>query len=188
MLRTTAAALATSVARAGKGGARRHRRPVRSSSSSLSSSSELLTQVRKFDAGASVAEAATAPSSWYIDAAFLELEKAAVFGGSWLHVGHTGECALPGQYFAGKILDEPFVVVRGEPTAECPSGPLHAHYNVCSHHAMPLVKPGGGSLDLNCKRGGNEFVCPYHGWRYKCDGRLRQATAIKGIKDFKVKQ
>ena len=62
----------------------------------------------------------------------------------------------------------------------------HAHYNVCSHHAMPVAR-GNGQLDLLCRKGGNEFVCPYHGWRYRANGRLREARQIKGIKDFRAR-
>ena len=32
----------------------------------------------------------------------------------------------------------------------------------------------------------HEFECPYHGWQYGLDGRLRRATRLKGIKDFKA--
>lgn len=124
--------------------------------------------------------ARTAPASWYTMPEFMQLEEQAVFGDSWLHVGHTDQVSRPGQYFSGKMLNQPFVVVRGE------GGELFAHYNVCSHHAMPVAR-GDGQLDLLCSKGGSEFVCPYHGWRYRANGRLREAKQIRGIQDFRAR-
>ena len=138
----------------------------------------LINEIERFSPSCDVSEALTAPSSWYTDTEFLELEKLSVFHDAWLHVGHIGQVRTPGQFFSGNVVGEPFIVVRGE------NDLLHAHFNVCAHHAMP-VAPASGTLDLTCRRGGSEFVCPYHGWRYKCDGRLRQATQVKGIKNFR---
>ena len=42
------------------------------------------------------------------------LRRDAVFGSAWMHVGHTGDVAELGQFFTGKVLNQPYIVVRGE--------------------------------------------------------------------------
>ena len=37
-----------------------------------------------------------------------------MFGSAWMHVGHTGDVAELGQFFTGKVLNQPYIVVRGE--------------------------------------------------------------------------
>eukprot|EP01062_Namystynia_karyoxenos_P006842 TRINITY_DN12392_c0_g1_i1.p1 TRINITY_DN12392_c0_g1~~TRINITY_DN12392_c0_g1_i1.p1 ORF type:complete len:320 (+),score=79.40 TRINITY_DN12392_c0_g1_i1:68-1027(+) len=124
--------------------------------------------------GAVVGQCPTAPASWYIQPAFLELEKRSVFADSWLHVGVTPELPEPGSYFTRRIIDEPIIVCR-----EAETGELRAWYNVCSHHAMAVASGRG-----RC----NTFVCPYHGWTYGTDGRLRRATTIRGMQDFSARK
>jgi choline monooxygenase len=63
---------------------------------------------------------------------------------------------------------------------------VRSFYNVCQHHAAKLVNEDpllcSGS---DCKTI-EKFVCPYHGWRYRLDGRLEAATKLKGIQNFKA--
>ena len=42
------------------------------------------------------------------------MRRDAVFGSAWMHVGHTGDVAELGQFFTGKVLNQPYIVVRGE--------------------------------------------------------------------------
>ncbi len=51
-------------------------------------------------------------------------------------------------------------------------GRLHALHNVCSHRGHPLVESA-------CERRGR-ITCPYHGWSYGLDGRLRTTPHIGG--------
>jgi choline monooxygenase len=119
-------------------------------------------------------ESAKTPSAeWYTQPDFLVLEKERVFMRSWQAVGRIDEVATPGQYFTGELLGEPFVVLRDE------SSTLHAFFNVCRHHAARVAQ-GSGCV--------GELKCPYHGWTYSLDGRLKKATKLKGIKDFSPKE
>ncbi len=51
-------------------------------------------------------------------------------------------------------------------------GVLHAMHNVCSHRGHPLAEAA-------CERRGR-ITCPYHGWSYALDGRLRSTPHIGG--------
>jgi len=122
----------------------------RGQSSTAALSSDLLAalpavtrELDKFDATAGVAAALTAPSAWYVDRAFHDLDRDAVLGPSWAHVGHEGEWAEPGAFKCRTVAGSPIVVVRGA------DGDLKAFHNACAHHAMPvtpLKARGGGRI------------------------------------------
>jgi len=126
-------------------------------------------ELERFDPSVAIARASTPPASWYLDPSFLELELGTVFRRTWQGVGPVGRLANPGDYGAGEIGGEPFVVVRGADHR------LRAFFNVCRHHASCLVE-GEGNVE--------RLVCPYHGWTYDLDGRLRKAPRLGGVEDF----
>lgn len=144
-----------------------------------SSATWLEKQLEIFPREAPVEEALTAPASWYTDSAFFTLERHAVFQHPWLHIGHSSELPEPGTFLTRSIMGNPVVVVRDD------DGKLRAFHNVCSHHAMPVAE-GSGKTPRG-KDGRAQFTCPYHGWTYLTDGRLRIATQIKGLRNFKNK-
>eukprot|EP01098_Paradermamoeba_levis_P015501 TRINITY_DN7926_c0_g1_i1.p1 TRINITY_DN7926_c0_g1~~TRINITY_DN7926_c0_g1_i1.p1 ORF type:complete len:436 (+),score=133.26 TRINITY_DN7926_c0_g1_i1:135-1442(+) len=117
-------------------------------------------------------DAKTPPQNWYTDPAFAKLELDNVLRKNWQYVGHLESLQENGSYFTGKIFDQPYVVIKGE------DGQIRAFYNVCRHHAATLLNEESGS----CKS--PEITCPYHGWVYTTEGRLKKATKIAGIKDF----
>jgi choline monooxygenase len=62
------------------------------------------------------------------------------------------------------------VVVRGDDNV------LRGFYNVCRHHAAAVVtEPEGTATALRC---------PYHGWTYALDGRLKGTPDFAGVCDF----
>ena len=126
--------------------------------------------IADYNASAPLAEAYTIPSSWYIDSRVAELEKEAVFGGTWQAVGRAEQVAGPGQFVTADVAGEPIVVVRGADRE------LRAFYNVCRHHATGVVSDGEGRA-LN-------FRCPYHGWTYGTDGALKGTPDFDGVCNF----
>jgi choline monooxygenase len=112
-----------------------------------------------------VERSGTLPADWYTSRELYELEQKHLFRHVWQHVGRTEQVAEPGQFFTCQVANEPVVVVRdGE-------GRLRALSNVCLHRAGPVALRSG-------RRKG--FQCPYHGWTYELDGRVR---GVRGMED-----
>jgi choline monooxygenase len=123
-----------------------------------------------------LAKASTIPCSWYIDPAFLERERERIFRRSWHWIGRSEDVSRAGDYFAASVLDEPVVVVRGSDST------LRGLSNVCRHRAA-LIAEGRGSA--------KRLQCPYHGWTYGLEGKLRRAPEMAetdGVEDFDVEE
>jgi phenylpropionate dioxygenase-like ring-hydroxylating dioxygenase large terminal subunit len=74
-------------------------------------------------------------------------------------IGLSSECARPGDYLSADLGGVPVVAVRQA------DGALRAFVNACRHRAARLLD-GCGRLE-------RAIACPYHGWLYELDGRLR---------------
>lgn len=73
--------------------------------------------------------------------------------------------SLPeGSVLALELLDLPLLL------SHPPGGPPRAFLNRCPHRGVALLPPAAGAQP--CRR----LVCPYHGWTYDLDGRLRAAA------------
>ena len=123
-----------------------------------------------YDAEAPLGEASTIPSTWYTDLRIADLERRQVVGRSWQLVGRADEVAAPGDYVTADIAGEPVVVVRGA------DGILRGFFNVCRHHAAAVMTEPCGHAE--------KLTCPYHGWTYGLDGRLRSAPELEGVCHF----
>lgn len=79
--------------------------------------------------------------------------------------------ALPdaGSFVARDAAATPIVAVRGG------DGQVRAFRNSCRHRGAQLVDGSG------CARA---FVCPYHSWSYRLDGRLRHVPHARGFGDI----
>lgn len=133
----------------------------------LSETRQLLAEeLSRFEPDKPLAQAATPPASWYVDPRFLQLEKETVFKNHWQFVGRRDQLQRPGDFFCGRFLGLPYLVVLDEGSEP------RAFYNVCSHRGT-CVADGNGHT--------RELVCPYHGWTYALDGRLRKAPRAGAI-------
>jgi phenylpropionate dioxygenase-like ring-hydroxylating dioxygenase large terminal subunit len=100
------------------------------------------------------------PWAWYSDPEILRREGARIFARAWQYVGHAGQVAEPGSYFAATAGQIPVVVTRARDDV------LRAFLNVCRHRGH-VVAEGDGRR--------SSFQCPYHAWTYDLDGSLRAA-------------
>ena len=130
---------------------------------------ELLAE---FNPALDLADAHTAPASWYADPGFFELEKQ-VLKNSWQFVAPLKMLSEPGRFVSGEFLGEPYVILKDE------TGEIRAFYNVCRHHAACLVS-GDGQIP--------HLACPYHGWTYSLKGELMKAPHLGAIKNFDKKK
>jgi phenylpropionate dioxygenase-like ring-hydroxylating dioxygenase large terminal subunit len=125
-----------------------------------------------YDRSAMSDEAISLPAWIYHDPGFFELEKQAVFRGSWQLLCHVSDVPQPGDYHTFEFLGESVFAVRGE------DGQVRSFHNVCRHRASRLLDEPKG-------RCGKRISCPYHAWTYSSsDGRLLavpQKDAFKGL-------
>ena len=109
---------------------------------------------------ASLAGGSTLPAAWYTEPEIFAVERREIFPRGWQYIGPAGYVAQPGQFMTADLGSLPTIVARDQ------GGRLHAMANVCQHRGA-LVASGTGT----CKA----FKCPYHGWCYGLDGRLKTA-------------
>ena len=108
----------------------------------------------------------TLPAWVYRNPEFYELERELIFKRSWLMVGHVSQVPNPGDYMTLDAVGERAFVIRDR------DGVLRAFHNVCRHRASRVVLGDTG----NCA---GAIICPYHGWSYGFDGKLRAVPAEK---------
>ncbi|QDV89341.1 Anthranilate 1,2-dioxygenase large subunit [Phycisphaerae bacterium RAS2] len=126
--------------------------------------------LRQYDPTAPLEKAWTIPAPWYTDPAVAALEQQAVFGAGWQYVAPLDRLEAPGSFATAVVAGEPIVVVRGR------DGTLRAFFNVCRHHAAAVATEECGSCSV--------LRCPYHGWTYDLDGRLKGAPEFEGVEGF----
>ncbi len=115
--------------------------------------------------------AETLPAWIYENDEFFALERERVFLPAWQIVGHVNDMPNPGDYVTFELLGERAFVIRGK------DGALRAFHNVCRHRAHAVVMGKQGT----CKRA---ITCPYHGWTYELDGRLKGIPAADTFAPF----
>jgi phenylpropionate dioxygenase-like ring-hydroxylating dioxygenase large terminal subunit len=129
-----------------------------SSSSSTSNSSSKWAREETFaQTRLPVDEATTLPGAAYHDPELWELEKARVWGASWVGAVEAVDVARPGDVVPVSIAGQSFIIVND-------AGTIRAFHNVCRHRGAQLVA-------APCAKR-KTILCPYHRWGYALDGRL----------------
>jgi len=126
--------------------------------------------IQSYDPRAPLERASTIPAPWYTDERVAELERTAIFGGTWQAAARADQLEHAGDFVTTEIAGEPIVLVRSA------DGTLRAFYNVCRHHAAAVVTGETGHAA--------NFRCPYHGWTYGIDGALKGTPDFDGVCGF----
>ena len=98
------------------------------------------------------------PAHIFSDPAIFEMERQRLFARSWQFLAHVSEVPQRGDYVVRRILDDSFIVIRGD------DGEIRVLLNMCRHRGMQVCRTELG----HAKR----LVCPYHMWSYRNDGSL----------------
>jgi phenylpropionate dioxygenase-like ring-hydroxylating dioxygenase large terminal subunit len=106
-------------------------------------------------------ESSMLPAAAYVDPDVFAWERRHLFSGSWLCLGRLADLAPQQALTAGDIS---IVVTAAD-------GVARAFANVCRHRGHELLAEG------ECADRPS-IVCPYHGWSYTMDGRLRTAPRM----------
>ena len=110
------------------------------------------------------------PPRAFTDAAVLDWELDAIFGGGWICAAHVYSVAEPGTFVMREVGDQSFFVIGSE------EGP-RAFHNVCRHRGSRLLSESEGQLKRLIR-------CPYHAWGYGFDGSLKAAPKTEGLENF----
>ena len=98
--------------------------------------------------------------SVYTDPAVFAQEIAQIFGRAWLYLAHDSELKAAGDYVVRHLGTQAVILTRDA------DGGVRAIFNRCSHRGATLCAFDRGSAPQG-------HTCPYHGWRFAADGRLK---------------
>ncbi|BBZ10025.1 aromatic ring-hydroxylating oxygenase subunit alpha [Mycobacterium branderi] len=129
-----------------------------------------LSPAQRLEAGPMVADLDT--SKWpmkldperYWSQEFADLERDRLWPHAWQIACHESEIPEPGYWFEYTLLDQSYLIVRGN------DNEIRAFVNACRHRGNALCEGHGHSARL---------TCPFHLWQYELDGRLRRISDEK---------
>ena len=105
----------------------------------------------------------------FTDPAVFERERKLIFNKCWLYLGHESEIPNPRDFVTRNVGGRNLIFNRDK------RGAMHAFENICLHRGTTLeVRPRGNTA---------VFTCPYHGWVFDHEGRLRDQSARGGYDD-----
>lgn len=113
--------------------------------------------------------ASHAPGAIYTSPAVLQKEIDEYFMKEWLYAGRIEEIPNPGDYITMVLVGESIIIARDR------DGEIYAYYNMCAHRGPEVAQGCGNS---------RAFKCPYHGWTYDLQGKLKGAAFMEGTCDF----
>ena len=116
-------------------------------------------------------EAMTLPPWCYTSDDFFEREVERIFLHTWNFAGREDELPNPGDYLVLEMFGESVIIVRSE------SGQVNAFVNSCTHRGTRILEGKG-----HCRA----MICPYHGWTFDHDGKLKGARGMDKTLNFEL--
>jgi Rieske 2Fe-2S family protein len=117
----------------------------------------------------------TLPQASYVGADGFEAEQERIFFRQWFCVGREEELGEAGDFLSCEVAGQSILVTRQRDET------LRGYYNLCRHRGSVLT-PAEGKPDQTKIGASGTFKgsiqCPYHGWTYSLDGRLRAAPFL----------
>ena len=108
------------------------------------------------------------PAWTYFSRELLEIEEELLFRRHWQLVCHVADLPEPGDFQTLDIAGERALIVRGR------DGAIRAFHNLCRHRGSRVVAEEQGNLR-------NVIICPFHGWTYDLEGRLRWVAQPRAL-------
>ena len=112
------------------------------------------------------------PVTVYTDPDRFEAEMTCILRRKSLLACLSGRLPGPGSYLAQDLAGVPVLLMRGE------DGVARAFLNSCRHRGSRLLD-GSGAVR-------RAFTCPYHGWAYGADGRLKSVPHAEDFGEFDI--
>ena len=118
----------------------------------------------RFDAAAG--EGSGLPNRCYTCADWLRAENERIFARTWMLAGFCHDVPGMGDACPVEVAGMPLLVLRDR------EGAVRVFHNVCRHRGAAMVAAPCRDRQL--------LTCPYHGWAYGLDGRLRARPHFYG--------
>ncbi|NML28798.1 anthranilate 1,2-dioxygenase large subunit [Zoogloea dura] len=92
-----------------------------------------------------------------------ELEMEMIFEKNWIYACHESEISQPNDFITMNAGRQPMIITRDG------NGKLNALVNACQHRGATLTRVGKGRQST--------FVCSFHAWTFRSDGKLLKVKA-----------
>src|SRR5713101_6167339 len=113
-------------------------------------------------------QSSTLPGDAYIASALFAWEQEHFFDAGWMCLGRVEEISAAGDQRAVRLGRQSILLTRDA------SGALRGFFNVCRHRGHELLACGA------CANAG-AVRCPYHGWAYELNGKLKAAVRFGDV-------
>lgn len=102
----------------------------------------------------------------FTDEEIFDMEMSQIFEGNWIYAAHESQLPNKNSYYTFFAGRRSVLLTRDN------EGELHAFINACSHRGATLCRNKKGTQPT--------FVCSFHGWSFKTNGKLFKPAKAEG--------